>query len=248
MNPATALPPDPNAAAGVVDPMATLKAAVTGGTQVGSPDSPLGNYPEIAKLYSSRFQLPLSNANTAVQANNDALTVKNQQAQADFKQQQEQDMANPSKYKQVPEPGGGYTFYAPNGQKISASIYAHITGQDLGKVLSGSDNPVDQVFSQDYQNLQTYLNAKRNAASSPQDAAKAKQIEDTVFKQSGGKVDLSKEKPTDITTQFQHAYPEVFGLQGNNNSNSVTIPALQTGSTSSQLIAAALAGGNTAGQ
>lgn len=211
--------PDPSGAPSGGDQYATLKAAVNGATQLGSPTSPLGDFPELAKLYSSAFQLPLSQAGTAVQANNTALTVKNNENQAAFKKQIEQDMIDPSKYKQVANPDGGFDFLAPNGQKISAYDYARITGKDLGTILKSSQNPIDVGFQQDYKNLQDYINNKINSSRDPNsDAAKqVKAVEDKVSQEFG--LDLAKMPIKDVIQAFQQAYPTVFaggGFQGPN--------------------------------
>lgn len=208
---------DPTQAPSGGDQYAALKSAVLGATQQGSPDSPLGSFPELAKLYSSSFQLPLAQAGTAVQSNNTALTVKAQQDAAKLKQQQQQDMLDPAKYKQIPAADGGYNFVAPNGQTISAYDYAKITGKDLGSILKGSENPIDTGFQQDYKNLQDYINNKVNSRNDPNsDAAKqAKAIEDKVSQQYG--LDLNKMPIEDVISAFKQAYPTVFqggGFQG----------------------------------
>lgn len=206
---------DPNAAGSGNDQYAALKSAVTGATQLGSPTSPLGNFPELAKLYSSSFQLPLSNAATAAQANNTALTVKNQQDQAAAKQQEQQNMIDPSKYKQVPNPDGGYDFLAPNGQKVSAYDYARITGKPLDTILKQSQNPIDVSFNQDYKNLQDYINNKVTSSKDPNsDAAKQAQAVEAEVKQNFG-INLAKMPIQNVIQAFQSAYPTVFSGQPN---------------------------------
>lgn len=215
MDPTITPTPDPTGAPTGSDQYATLKAAVQGATQLGSPTSPLGSFPELAKLYSSAFQLPLSNAGTAVQANNTALTVKNAQDQATFKQQMDQDMTDPSKYKQVPAPDGGYNFLAPNGQQISAYDYARVTGKDLGTILKQSQNPIDLGFEQDYKNLQDYINNKINSSKDPNsDAAKQASAVESEVKSNYG-IDLAKMPIQDVIAAFQKAYPTVFSGQPN---------------------------------
>lgn len=226
MQPTITPTPDPTGAPTGGDNFSTLKAAVTGATQLGSPSSPLGSFPELAKMYSSAFQLPLSNAATAVGANNTALTVKNAQNQADFKQKLEQDMIDPAKYKQIPIEDGGFDFVAPNGQKISAYDYARITGKDLGSILKQSQNPIDIGFQQDYKNLQDYINNKVNSHNDSGAADKAKAVEDQVKQQFG--IDLAKLPTQDVITAFQKAYPTVFRSGGFGGANTGGVPSGQT--------------------
>lgn len=207
------------------DQYAALKSAVQGSTQLGSPTSPLGNFPELAKLYSSSFQLPLSNAATAVQSNNTALTVKNQQDQQAAAQKQQQDMLDPSKYQRIPAQDGGWNFIAPNGQSISAYDYARVTGKSLTDVLANSSNPIDSGFTQDYNNLQKLLNDVR--ASGNDTKAKAA-VANAIAAQPA-----LKKYQNDIPgliQAFQQHYPTVFGgnVSGNQPVNKTFVPQENT--------------------
>lgn len=204
-----------------MDNYAQLRDAVLGSQQQGSPTSPLGSFPELAKLYASSFQLPLSNAATKAQGAQTDTTVYNQkQAEEEAKAnkidelkaqaQQLQDAQDPSKFQQVPKDDGGYSFYDGAGNEISAFDFARATGKRPDEVLSKSQNPIDIGFKQDYKQLQDYLNAKANSKNDPDGAGQtAKGIEDVVKQQYG--IDLHKMKIADVIKRFQTAYPTVFG-------------------------------------
>lgn len=197
-----------------------LKDAVVGATQQGSPTSPLGDFPELAKMYSSSFQVPLSNAATQVQAANTAVTVRNQAAAAaaaraaaahaaSVKKQQLEDMLNPDKYRIEQRDDGGYGFYAPDGREVSVSDFAKISGTTPNKILADSQNPIDIGYRQDYQNLQDYIQAKLNSNHDDSAKQQALAIEDAVRQDSG--VDLGKLKIQDVLERFKQAYPTIYG-------------------------------------
>lgn len=191
------------------DNYAQLKSAVLGATQQGSPNSPLGSFPELAKLYSSSFQLPLSNAGTKAQSTNTDITVSNQKAAADAAAQAQKDIQDPSKYQKVPAQDGGYKFYDPLGNEISAQQYAQVTGTSPSKVLADSQNPIDVQYQQDYNQLQQYIRDK-GAKNDPTAQANAKATEDLVKKSYG--IDLAKQSPQQVIQSFMQAYPTVYGL------------------------------------
>jgi len=199
-----------------------LKAAVLGGQQAGAGASPLGNFPEIAKMYAINAPLALSNSKQQAGGYSDAVTLANQKTARDAEQQRLQALADPSKYQQVPAKDGGYNFTDPTGKPISAYDYSRITGQDLGKILNQSQNPIDIGFNQDWQNLQNYLNAKVGSHNDSKVLATAQSIEKTVSQETGGKVDLAKMNIQDVIKRFQAAYPTVFGY------HQAGVPAGQT--------------------
>lgn len=205
-----------------MDQYAQLRDAVLGATQQGSPTSPLGSFPELAQLYASSFQLPLSNVATKAQGFQTGVTDYNRRAtdeearankidELKAQYQAIQDASDPGKYQVVAREDGGYGFYDPGGKEISAFEYARISGKNPDEVLSKSQNPIDIGFRQDYKQLQDYLNAKANSKNDKKSATIAKNIEKTVKKNYG--VDLSKMKIQDVIKRFQQAYPTVFGLK-----------------------------------
>lgn len=206
-----------------------LKSAVQGAQQQGAPASPLGNFPELAKLYSSSFQLPGVQAAGNATANLASDVTAEQQATAKAQAKSQADKLDPNKYTQVPKADGGYSFLDPSGQEVSAYQYARITGQSLDKVLNQSENPIDQGFVNDYKNLQDYLGAWVNKDQAAIDAAQA---ENPALK------DIKT--PQQLTELFKQHYPTVFG--GTQNGNQ---PVTSTLVPNSQVAAANNAGGAT---
>lgn len=191
------------------DNYAQLKDAVLGATQQGSPDSPLGSFPELQKLYSSSFQLPQSSAGTKAQAAQTDTTVYNQQAQAQAAQDNAKALQDPSKYTQVQTADGGFKFFDPTGKEISAQDYAIVKGTTPSKVLADSQNPIDIQYQKDYGDLQNYIRNKA-AKDDPTAQANAAATEALVSKNYG--INLAKESPQQVIQTFMAAYPTVYGL------------------------------------
>lgn len=207
------------------DQYASLKSAVLGAQANTAPGaSPLGNFPELSKLYSSGDQLAQTrlssaapNYNTGVQVSNDAAAASEARSAAAAKVSA---LSDPSKYKQVQKPDGGYAFYDPLGNEISASAFAAIHNSTPADVLKNSQNPVDIAYHQDYNNLQTYINAKIRSKNSQKAADTASLIEQQVKSAYG--IDLTKQSPAQIIQEFQKAYPTVYGGSGKGVSASTT--------------------------
>lgn len=201
-----------------------LKSAVLGATQQGAPTSPLGSFPELAKLYGSSFQLPLSSGATKAQAGQTDITVGNQQAAQQAQQQmaaqQLKNLQDPSKYQQIKAQDGGFKFYDPTGKEISAYDYANVTGKNPSDLLKNSENTIDKSYLQDYKNLQDYINAKIASKNDPTAADKAAAIEGQVKSQYG--IDLGRMQIQDVIGSFKQAYPTVYG------STNTGVPAGQT--------------------
>lgn len=203
---------DPNAQ------FAALKSAVQGAQQQGAPTStPLGDFPNIAKLYSSSYQLPDIQHAGAATANLAGDVVAKQQADQKAALQAQADKVDPNKYTQVPKADGGYAFLDPSGQEVSAYQYARITGKPLDGILQESQNPIDQAFVQDYKNLQGLLNAVRSGDTTTVDDAISAQPE----------LEKYKNDVQGLTQRFQQAYPTVFGgnQNGNQSVNSTFVPS-----------------------
>lgn len=214
------------------DQYAQLKSAVLGGQQQGGGLNIIGNSPQLAQLYGAQGLNPTSEGSQQVSgaAYNADLQAKAAKAAAAEAVSRQQDMLDPSKYRVIPLNDGGFDFVAPNGQKISASQYAQISGKTEADILKLSTNPIDISYRQDYNNLQKYINNKISSKGDPNsDAAKqARAIEAKVKQQYG--VDLSKANISDVLQSFQAAYPTVYG--GTNKGVSVGqtfIPSQQYG-------------------
>lgn len=111
---------------------------------IQTPTSPLGNFPELAAMYRSSFQLPLSAAQTSSQAQADQTTVSNAKA-----------AASAGNYQQIQKSDGGFAFFDSSGKEITAAEYAAATGKSPSDVLKNSSNQIDVQYQQDFNNLKT---------------------------------------------------------------------------------------------
>lgn len=208
-------PTQPTAAVSTpADQYATLKSAVLGAqTNVAPGASPLGSFPELSKLYTTAPQLAQQTLSSAAPNYNSGVDAANEKATTDANAaaavQKLKDLQDPSKYQQVQKPDGGYAFYDPLGNEISASQYAAVNKSTPSDVLKNSQNPVDIAYRQDYNNLQTYINAKLRSGSSQKQADIATGIEDQVKSAYG--INIAKMSPQQLIQTFQAAYPTVYG-------------------------------------
>lgn len=203
---------------GMPDPTtqyAQLKSAVLGAQQAGGA-SPLGNFPELQKLYGDLGSLEPKSQAVAGDVYNTQVQVANQKAAEAAARAAQNDMLDPSKYKQVPISDGGYKFLAPNGQEISANDYSRITGKSLDNILTDSQNPIDMGFKNDYKNLQDFLSAVQNKDTAQVDATIKAQPE----------LDKYRNDLQGLIQRFKDHYPTVFGgtQNGNQAVNSTYIP------------------------
>lgn len=199
-----------------------LRAAVLGADAIQAP-APINaafTSPEIAQANQIKFQLPQVLAGSNALGQQAEMDVKAQEEAAAYEEKRKAAMLDPNNYQQVPKEDGGYAFLDPSGKEISAHDYARVKGVTVDKVLSESENPIDQGFLQDYNNLQEYANAKLNAKYDPEAKAAAEEIERQVKEQFGE--DLSTMDIKKLVQRFQQAYPTVYGLKK---------PGVQTGRT-----------------
>jgi hypothetical protein len=185
-----------------------LKSAVLG-AQANTPGTPLGAFPELSKLYSSAPQLDSIRLGNAAPNYNTGVTVANQQAEARAAAQKLKDLQDASKYRQVAIGDGGYDFYDPAGNKITAAQYAAVTGKSPADILKNSQNPIDIAFAQDYTQLQNYIRDKQNAHNDPDARARAQATEAEVKRLYG--IDLAQQSPQQVIATFKAAYPTVYG-------------------------------------
>lgn len=193
---------------------AALKSAVLGAQVNTAPGaSPLGSFPELAKLYSSAPQVEQVHLKASGDSYNTGVTADNaaaaQQASQQAALQKLKDVQDPSKYQQVQKQDGGYAFYDPLGNEISAQQYASVVGKSPADILKNSQNPVDKAFVQDYNQLQNYINDKANAKNDPKAKSAAQAVETQVRSTYG--IQLHQQNPTDVINAFMQAYPTVFG-------------------------------------
>jgi hypothetical protein len=88
--------------------------------------------------------------------------AKAAEAARQSKIQQLQDMSDPNKYKAIRKNDGGFDFKDPAGNPIDINTYAQRTGISRADILKNSDNPVDQQFVNDYNNVNTVMQAAFN--------------------------------------------------------------------------------------
>lgn len=196
------------------DQYATLKSAVLGAQVNTAPGaSPLGNFPEIAKLYSSAPAVAKSDLasagpqyNTGVRVASDAAAAAAARARAEAAAEND-----PSKYKQVLTQDGGYKFYDAQGNEISASLYAAARNESPADVLKNSYNPIDRAFIEDYKSLRTYYQDRLDAHNGDKAAQARAQATETQVKKLYG-LDIQKKNPVELGKIFAEAYPTVYGL------------------------------------
>lgn len=177
--------------------------------------SPLGNFPELAAMYQSSFQLPISNAQVGAQDYQDQTSIANANA-----------AKSAANYRVVSRPDGGFGFYDPSGKEISAADYAQVAGKTPQEVLKGSQNPIDIQYQQDYDDLNNYIKQRALAKTDPKAAAQAKAVEDQVNKQYG--INLAKQNPHQVVQTFMNNYPTVYGgTKAGISGNSVLVPGEQ---------------------
>lgn len=192
----------------------SLRQATLGASNIQTPGSPLGSFPELSQLYQSSFQLPQSSGAVSALGNQAGEIVRQQEAAKSAAK------ARKTNYQKVKRPDGGFGFYDGDGNEISAYDYANATGKKPSEVLTDSENPIDIGYLQDYRNLQDYMEAKFNSKGNTKSAAKAKQIEATIKKNFG--VDVGKMNPSVLIDKFKQAYPTVYG------GNKAGVPVGQT--------------------
>lgn len=176
--------------------------------------SPLGNFPELSQMYATNFSSPLSGAQAGVDQAHDKVSVSNAAQAASDAQAQAAAFADKDKYTVQQLGDGGFDFFGPDGQKVTAAQYANNTGQKLTDVLKDSQNPIDIRYVQDQTNLTKYLQAKANSKFDPKQAAIAKQIEDETYKAYG--LNLGQQNPKNLISLMQQNYPTIYGANKNN--------------------------------
>lgn len=137
-------------------------------------NSPLGNFPELAKAYASSFARIGNQTKSAGDEYNTGIQVEAAEAQRkaelEAKAQRLKDLADPTKYQVKRKEDGGFDFFDPEGQQIDIATYSQRTGVRPVDVLKSSDNPIDQQYLQDYDRLQTYMQALRDKDTETLDA------------------------------------------------------------------------------
>lgn len=106
---------------------------------------------------------------------------------------------DPENFKKVQKDDGGYDFFDGAGKPITAWQYAQARQEDLGKVLAGSRNEADMQFVNDWNNMQTFLQAN---------AEGDKETLDAIYKE---QPELKGMKYEQLLKEFRGSYANIFG-------------------------------------
>lgn len=185
-----------------------LREAVLSAQNIQAPASPLGadSGAELGNLYAASFQLPQAKAAVGAQAQNAQEQVKQNEYAAKIKAQKEADKADPKAYKIVRKADGGYDFFDPDGQQVDIATYSQRTGVNPVEVLKKSDNPIDRQYINDYNNLQSFIDAVT--------AGDVKKVQEYVKTAKTRGVDLQKYNTkngiNDLVAEFTRAYRRYY--------------------------------------
>lgn len=112
------------------------------------------------------------------------------------------DQADPSKYQKVRKTDGGFQFLDPSGKEIDVNTYAQRTGQRRAEVLKDSENPIDQEYINDYNNMNDLAQAFYN-----NDTA-------TIQAYQAANPGLKNRTPQDLMSELIRKYPHIYGRGG----------------------------------
>lgn len=172
---------------------AALDAINNGDTNAGTGDSIVDNY---SRSSFGNVLAGLTAGTGAVGAAADAA----EKAAASAQIQKLKDRNDPSKFQKIRKQDGGFDFLDPEGNPVSVSTWAKATGATRAEALDGSENPLDQQFLNDYNNMND-LNTSINNG----DAAAVK-----TFMQNNQSIDPNT-KPQNLMKDFAKKYPHIFG-------------------------------------
>jgi len=185
-----------------------LKNAVYGGANAALPPAPNaqpGNTGDavVNAAYAHKYSAPIAAAQSNAMVNESQMRVDEAKKAAAAAEQAKQDLMDPKKYQMIPKSDGGYGFFDPSGNEISAHDYARVLGTTVDKVLANSENPIDIGFKNDYKNLRDYMTAWQNKDTKKIDAIQAAQPALKNIKD-----------PQELIRRFYQAYPTVYGQGG----------------------------------
>lgn len=169
-------------------------AAINGGSQDAGTGSAAANaYTRSA--FGNVLARSASGVGAVAQAQDNA-----EKAATKVKIQQLQDAQDPNKYQKLRKSDGGFEFLDPTGKPISVSQYAQVTGMTRAQALKDSENPLDQQFVNDYNNLQDLTTNINNG-----DTAKIQ-----TFLKNNQNIPANS-KPQDLIADLVKKYPHIFG-------------------------------------
>lgn len=170
----------------------------------------------LAGLARSNFQLGAGNSGTKIASAQGQIDEANRiaaakQAAADNQDAidqlrlKKQTISDPSKYYRQQNKSGGWDFYDPLGNKISAQDYSTIKGIHVTDALKDSQDTKDQEFLQDYQDVVKLGQIMQSGDKKELD--KLYQADPTLKKRIG------KQTYSDIVKGFRNSYPDYFAGQ-----------------------------------
>jgi hypothetical protein len=112
-----------------------------------------------------------------------------------------QDQLDPTKYQKLRKDDGGFAFYDPAGNEISIDDYSKRTGQRRAELVADSENPIDQQYLHDYNQLDKVTQALYN-----NDQMTIQQLTQAKPDMFGGGV-----KPQDLMKKLAEQYPHMYG-------------------------------------
>lgn len=167
---------------------------------------------EIASMVKPAYDKAVSSEKTGYSVYNAGVQIDQEKLAIQEAMRKAQEKKDITKYQRVKKANGGFDFYDPSGNKITAADYAAAAGTEVSDVLKGSENPNDLKYMQDAADLTDYIIASttRKTSQEAQDRWDAinKQVED---KQG---IQLWTMKPDEIINKFKQAYPSVYGSGG----------------------------------
>ncbi len=188
--------------------------AITGSANVQAPTTD----PALASLFGSTFQLAQSQRGAqglgqaaGMQAQYDANAAE-QARQAKAQELKDKitaikDAQDPKNYQKVMKEDGGFDFYDPTGKKIDVHQFAQVQGKPVKDILKDSQNNIDMQYVQDYEQMQKIANAYAN---------NDKDKLDEIATRSGDPEFFKGKTAADIMKVFKQGYPQIYGMQGQN--------------------------------
>lgn len=137
-----------------MDQIQQFSQAILNGVGQAAPSSYI---PEIANAMRSQFALggvaPAGKGMSAVSSQIADDEEKRREAARRQQIQDLQDKMDPSKYQKLRKDDGGFAFYDPAGKEIDIDTYAKRTGMRRADILKDSENPIDQQYVYDWNQL-----------------------------------------------------------------------------------------------
>jgi hypothetical protein len=183
--------------------MDDLKKLAQGFVNAAKAATPTSYIPEVANYAKAAFLDPITKQ--GVQAGGTLAGERGKEAdQADEAARQKKmnelkDQLDPSKYSRVQKADGGFAFYDPSGKEIDISKYSQFTGQTRAQILKDSENPIDQEYVNDYNNMNQFAQAIYNNDT------------DTVNSFRAQNPALARETPQTIMSLLIKKYPHIYG-------------------------------------